>query len=87
MPNESNARLDRIESNLDRLTQLGVQAGERQSVIEHMVEQLGFKLDKQADNIQKIIGAVAADGENIRVLARIAEAHERRIDRLENGPA
>jgi hypothetical protein len=71
MPSESSARLDRIEANLDRLTQLGVQSAESLSVIEHIVD--------------KIAVAVAADGENIRALVRIAEAHERRIDDLENG--
>ena len=33
--------------------------------------------------IKDLIAAVIADGENIRALARVAEAHQRRIEDLE----
>jgi len=36
--------------------------------------------------IDKILDAVQQDGENIRSLARIAEAHEHRLDGLEGTP-
>lgn len=71
MTNGNNERLDRIEANLDRLTSLIVQTAERQSAAE--------------DQIDKILAAVAADGDNIRALARIVEAHQRRIEGLEQG--
>ncbi len=53
--NQSNERMDRIEANLDRLTSLIVQTAERQSTAQHQID--------------KILKAVAADGENIRALA------------------
>lgn len=68
MPNESHERFNRIEANLDRLTGLVLQTAERQSASEHLIEQVGRTLDQ-------LMVAVAADGENIRALARIAEAH------------
>ncbi len=37
--------------------------------------------------IKTLIEAVRADGENIRALARIAEAHQRRLDDLDGGAA
>jgi hypothetical protein len=61
MANESNDRFDRMKANLDRVNTLLVQTAERQSVSEHRIHQ--------------IPAASAADGENIRALARIAEAH------------
>jgi hypothetical protein len=70
---ESNERLDRIEANLDRLTALILQTAERQSAAEHQID--------------KILVAVAADGENIRALARIADARQRRMEGLEQGEA
>jgi hypothetical protein len=69
MTNGSNERLERIEANLDRLTSLMVQTAEWQSASEQKIE--------------RILAAVAADGENIRTLARIAEAHQRRLEGLE----
>ena len=69
----SNERMDRVEANLDRVTALLVQTAERQSATEHKIDE--------------ILRAVAADGENIRALARIAEAHDRRIEGLEQGEA
>ena len=65
--NGSNERLDRIEANLDRLTALIVQTAERQSV----AEERQSAVDRQID---KILAAATVDGENIRALARIAEA-------------
>jgi hypothetical protein len=67
MMNGSNERLDRIEANLDRLTALIVQTAERQSV----AEERQSAVDRQID---KILAAATVDGENIRALARIAEA-------------
>ncbi len=71
MTNATSERFERIEANLDRLATLIVQTAERQSVSEHQID--------------KILAAVAADGENIRALARIAESHQRRIEDIERG--
>lgn len=39
---------------------------------------------KQSETIDKILIAIDKDAENIRGLARIAEAHERRLSDLED---
>ena len=42
------------------------------------------KTDKRIDALTRLI---EIDAENIRSLARIAEAHERRLDRIDGGAA
>jgi len=81
MPSESNERMDRVEANLDRLMALAVQTAERQSTTEYHLDQLTLKLDRfsdkvdrLSDTVEKMTTALAADGENIRALARIAES-------------
>jgi hypothetical protein len=61
MTDGSNEQLDRIEANVDRVTALLVETAERQRVSDHEIAQLK--------------AAIALDAENIRALARIAEAH------------
>ena len=43
------------------------------------VELLAHNVVPRDADIDKILAAVREDGENIRALARIAEAHERRL--------
>jgi len=41
-------------------------------------------MQRENDNqIAQLTRLIAQDGENIRALARIAEAHEHRLDRIE----
>ena len=83
MTNVSNERLDRVEANLDRFAALLVQTAERQSVREHLQGKTDVRIDKMSAEIDRILTLVAADCENIRALARIAEAHERLIEDIE----
>jgi len=76
--------MDRIEATLDRLTAITAQTAERQSMAEYRLDQLTIKMDRLNDTVEKVVVAVTADGENIRALARIAEAHQRRIENLES---
>ena len=43
------------------------------------------QIDKVTKQIDKLTGLIAIDAENIRALARIAEAHESRLTDLEDG--
>ena len=47
------------------------------------VGQLAHERREDRDIIRALTAAVSADAENIRALARIAEAHERRISDIE----
>jgi len=67
---------------------------ERLDRIENILEQMAARqqyhdeaLERHDEQIRNLIAAVAADGENIRALARIAEAHQRRITHLEDDAA
>jgi prefoldin subunit 5 len=51
--------------------------------IERAMEFLTAQAAKHDTQIEQLIQAVGQDAENIRALARIAEAHQRRLDDLE----
>lgn len=64
----------------------------RQSIESHdrqigeLIEQiakLGGKVDQQASNIDKLVEVTNQDATAIRTLARVADAHERRLRDLE----
>jgi hypothetical protein len=65
-----------IDERLDRLV-------ERHQALALSVELLQSTVHQQSTNIDKLISALKIDGENIAALARIAEAHERRLTDLE----
>lgn len=48
-------------------------------------EALAQTVELNGHQITDLIVAISKDAENIRALARIAEAHERRIEHLEEG--
>jgi hypothetical protein len=52
-------------------------------LISRDVESLRAKGEDHDERIEKLITAAQQDGENIRALARIAEAHEHRLTDLE----
>jgi len=62
-----------IDERIERLT-------ERHEALTHTVELMGLR-------INDVITAINKDADNIRALARIAEAHEQRIEHLEEGHA
>ena len=74
-----------LDQRLDRLT-------ERHEALTQSVESLAASSREIGDAVKEtnslvrsLVEAVAADGEHIRVLVRIAEIHERRLTSLEGG--
>jgi hypothetical protein len=63
-----------IDERLEALTQ-------SVELLAGMMRDNEVKFDRR---INAVIAAIEKDGENIRSLARIAEAHEHRLDRLED---
>jgi archaellum component FlaC len=66
-----------IDERIERLT-------ERHEALAQSVELLTHSLQRHDDQIGKIISAIGQDSENIRALSRIAEAHQKRIEHLED---
>jgi len=73
-------RLDRIEGILERVSKKQEEMAARQQYHDEAFERHDAEL-------KLIITAIAADSENIRALARIAELHHRRLENLEGGEA
>jgi chromosome segregation ATPase len=71
-------RLDALTMNLELLSH-SVEAHDRQ------IEANDRQIDKLTDAITKLVGVSNEDATAIRTLARIADAHERRIADLEGG--
>jgi hypothetical protein len=65
-----------IDERLDRLT-------ERHEALAQSIELLVAEGREQTERIRALERLAQQDGENIRVLARIAEIHERRLTHLE----
>ena len=53
---------------------------------EALIKMLVQEGKETSARLDKLIKAVEIDAENIRALARIAEAHQDRIEKLEGGP-
>lgn len=71
-------RLDRIERILEQVAKSQHEMAARQQYHDEAFE--------RHDAEMKVIReAIAADGENIRALARIAELHHQRLQHLEDG--
>ena len=51
----------------------------------HEGEQQRKRIDAQGKSIDALKRLIEIDAENIRALARIAEAHEHRLDRIDGG--
>lgn len=74
----SNERLDRIERILEQVARSQHEMAARQQYHDEAFE--------RHDSEMKVIReAIAADAENIRALARIAELHHQRLEHLEGG--
>jgi hypothetical protein len=71
-------RLDRVERLLEQVAKRQDEMAARQQYHDEAFERHDAEL-------KKILEAVAADGEYIRALARIAELHHERLNRLEDG--
>jgi len=80
-----NDRLDRIEDILELVGARLDQIAKRQDEMAARQQYHDEAFERQDAEIKRILEAVAADGENIRALARIAELHHERLDRLEGG--
>jgi uncharacterized membrane protein YccC len=84
-----NDRLDRVERILEELA-IGQRQFQEQVVQSHRDlaarQQYHDQAFERHDAEMKVIReAIAADAENIRALARIAEFHNQRLDHLEGG--
>jgi prefoldin subunit 5 len=71
-----NDRLDRIEAILQEMAA-------RQQYHDEAFERFDSEMKEIRETITDINQAIALDAENIRALARIAELHQQRIDRIE----
>ena len=71
-----------IDERLDRLVERHEALALSVELLQSTVHEQSGNIDKQTANIDKLISALKTDGENIAALARIAEAHERRITNL-----
>ena len=71
-------RLDRIERILEEMVKSQKEMAVRQ---QHHDE----AFERHDAEMKRILEAIAADAENIRALARIAELHHQRLERLEGG--
>jgi len=67
--------------------------GERLDRIERILEEMAVRqqyhdeaFERHDAEMKVITAAIAADAENIRALARIAEIHHQRLQHLEGGP-
>jgi len=76
-------RLDRIERILEQVASRQGEMAARQQYHDEAFERHDTEMKTIRDGIQKLVAAIAADGENIRALARIAELHHERLERLE----
>jgi len=71
-----NDRLDRVEKILEEMAA-------RQQYHDEAFDRQDTAIRELRDAVSKLHGAIEIDAENIRALARIAEAHERRLDDLD----
>jgi hypothetical protein len=69
-------RLDRIESILQTVAVRQQEMAARQQYHDEAFERFDVQM-------QRLEAAIAIDAENIRALARIAEAHQRRLDDIQ----
>ena len=85
-PNDPQPPRRSFEERMDALSMnLELHAGMMRDLDLHM-EKLGQQGQETNARLDKLIKAVEIDAENIRALARIAEAHQDRIEKLEGGP-
>ncbi len=78
MTTDGSERLDRIERILEQVAKSQHEMAARQQYHDEAFE--------RHDSEMKVIReAIAADAENIRALARIAELHHQRLEHLEGG--
>jgi uncharacterized protein YukE len=78
-----NDRLDRIEGILERIARRQDEMAARQQYHDEAFERFDVEMKEIRETITVINQAIAADAENIRALARIAELHQQRLDRVE----
>lgn len=70
---------ERIEKLVDRHEALT----QTVELLAHEVIRQGERPEKQGEHTDRILPAISQDGENIRALANIAQAHQASIDGLE----
>jgi len=78
-----NDRLDRIEELLEDTAQVLKAVTRRQDEMAARQQYHDEAFERQDAAIRELRAAIEIDAQNIRALARIAEAHERRLDDLD----
>jgi hypothetical protein len=87
-------RLDRIERILEEVARSQVLVAKSQEQVSKSLEEMAARqhyhdeaFERHDAEMKVIREAIAADAENIRALARIAELHHQRLEDLEGGEA
>ena len=80
-------RLDRVERILEEVGLSLKQVARRQEEMAARQQYHDEAFERHGAEMTLIREAIAADAENIRALARIAEHHNRRLEDLEGGAA
>ena len=78
-----NERLDRVECILEQVAKDLEQVTKGQNEMAARQQYHDEAFERHDAEMKVIREAIAADAENIRALARIAELHQQRLDRLE----
>jgi prefoldin subunit 5 len=80
-------RLDRVERTLEEMSRLHDESLKRVDArLEYMAARQQYHdeaFERFDSRMKRIEEAIAIDAENIRALARIAEAHQRRLDEIQ----
>jgi uncharacterized coiled-coil protein SlyX len=72
-----------IDERLEKLSERHQALAESVELLNQSIHEQGANIDRLGVNIDKLIANSAQDAENIRALARIAELHQQRIEKLE----
>jgi len=72
-----------IEEKLENLTERHIALAESLELFNHSVHEMGANIEKQGENIDKLINLAETHTTHIEALLHIADSHERRIRRLE----
>ena len=79
--------MDRLERNMEQMQQMHRDIMGEITALHVNIESLHDSVSQLHASMIEVRAAAQQDGENIRALARIAEAHERRLTDLEGGSA
>ncbi len=82
--NNGDDRLARVEKILEQTAKRQDEMAARQQYHDEAFERHDAEKRRTQEQIDKLTQAISLDAENIRALARIAELHHQRLERLED---